>query len=66
MKMGLLSYWYRFCYTLWSPFYDLLAWGFTGWRRRSIKLADLQPGVVGQRPSCGFRTEETASAEGLA
>jgi hypothetical protein len=20
MKMDLLSYWYRFCYTLWSPF----------------------------------------------
>ena len=44
MKMGLLSYWYRFCYTLWSPFYDLLVRGFAGWRRRSLKLADIQAG----------------------
>ena len=44
MKMGLLSYWYSFCYTLWSPFYDLLVRGFVGWRGRSLKLADIQPG----------------------
>lgn len=44
MGMGILSYWYRFCYTLWSPFYDLLVRGFAGWRRRSLELADIQPG----------------------
>lgn len=44
VKMGLLSHWYRVCYTLWSPFYDLLVRGFAGRRRRSFELADIQPG----------------------
>ena len=44
MGMGLLSYWYRFCYSLWSPFYDILVRGFVGWRRRSLELVDLQAG----------------------
>jgi ubiquinone/menaquinone biosynthesis C-methylase UbiE len=44
MKMDLLSCWYRFCYTSLSPFYDLLVRGFAGWRRRSLSLADIQPG----------------------
>jgi len=41
---AMLNNWYRFCYTLWSPFYDLLVRGFAGWRRRSISLVGLQPG----------------------
>jgi ubiquinone/menaquinone biosynthesis C-methylase UbiE len=40
----MLNGWYRFCYTLWSPFYDLLVRGFAAWRRRSIALVDVQPG----------------------
>jgi ubiquinone/menaquinone biosynthesis C-methylase UbiE len=44
MKMDPLSFWYRLCYTLWSPFYDLLVLWFAGWRRRSINLADLKAG----------------------
>ena len=44
MKMGLLSHWYRFCYTLWSPFYDHLVRGFADWRRHSLALAGIQPG----------------------
>ena len=43
MKMDLLSHWYRFCYTLWSPFYDRLVRGFADWRRRSLAMADIQP-----------------------
>ncbi len=44
MKTSLLNYWYRFCYTLWSPFYDLLVLGIARRRRRSLELANLQPG----------------------
>jgi ubiquinone/menaquinone biosynthesis C-methylase UbiE len=44
MNMDWLSHWYRLCYALWSPFYDLMVQGFAGWRRRSLKLADIQPG----------------------
>lgn len=44
MKLNLLSHWYRLCYTLWSPFYDLLVLWFSAWRRRSINLADLKAG----------------------
>jgi phosphatidylethanolamine/phosphatidyl-N-methylethanolamine N-methyltransferase len=44
MKMDWLSHWYRLCYALWSPFYDLMVRGFAGWRRRSLELADLQAG----------------------
>jgi len=44
MKLGLLSYWHRFCYALWSPFYDWLVRGFADWRGRSLNLADIQPG----------------------
>ncbi len=65
MKLGLLSYWYRLCYTLWSPFYDLLVRGFAGWRRRSLNLADIQPGervlIVGAGTGLDLRFIEPGS-----
>lgn len=44
MTMDWLSHWYRLCYALWSPFYDLMVRRFASWRRRSLELADLQAG----------------------
>jgi len=44
MMSALLNWWYRICYTLWLPFYDLLVHGFARSRRRAIQLLDLQPG----------------------
>lgn len=43
MIRALLNPWYRLCYTLWLPFYDLLVRPYGRFRRRAIKLLDLQP-----------------------
>ena len=39
-----LNAWYRRCYTLWTPFYDLLVRGFDPWRRRSLERVALRAG----------------------
>ncbi|MCG3181828.1 MAG: Ubiquinone/menaquinone biosynthesis C-methyltransferase UbiE [Phycisphaerae bacterium] len=44
MLSALLNGWYRVCYTLWLPFYDLLVRPYSRLRRRAIKLLDLKPG----------------------
>jgi phosphatidylethanolamine/phosphatidyl-N-methylethanolamine N-methyltransferase len=43
MISALLNRWYRLCYTLWLPFYDLLVRPCGRLRGRAIKLLDLKP-----------------------
>ena len=42
--MFLTAGWRRFIYTLWSPFYNVLAWFFARPRAESIRRLDLHPG----------------------
>jgi ubiquinone/menaquinone biosynthesis C-methylase UbiE len=42
MMRSLLNWWYRLCYSLWMPFYDLLVKPYGRLRRRAISLLELQ------------------------
>jgi phosphatidylethanolamine/phosphatidyl-N-methylethanolamine N-methyltransferase len=42
MISALLNRWYRLCYSLWMPFYDLLVKPYGRWRKRAITLLELQ------------------------